>query len=65
MRFACSCSRERTLGALSTLAPRELEELLIELGTITMDCEFCNSQYQFTREDLTGALGLDESKTLH
>ncbi|MEZ5569589.1 MAG: Hsp33 family molecular chaperone HslO [Halioglobus sp.] len=65
VRFACSCSRERTLGALSTLAPRELEELLIEMGTITMDCEFCNSQYRFTREDLTSALGLDESKTLH
>tara|TARA_R110000823_G_scaffold119998_5_gene244305 strand:+ start:32751 stop:33650 length:900 start_codon:yes stop_codon:yes gene_type:complete len=65
LRFGCSCSRERTLGALSTLPTRELEALLVEMGVITMDCEFCNSQYQFTRDDLASALGWEKSKTLH
>jgi molecular chaperone Hsp33 len=63
--FRCSCSRERTRNALASLDPREVEELLEELGSITMDCEFCNQQYRFTREDLGDILQGDESRTLH
>ncbi len=65
VRFQCSCSRERTYSALSTLNPAELNEMLQEMGRITMDCEFCNTQYHFERADLTSVLGLDETKTLH
>ena len=42
VRFQCNCSRERTFNALTSLPPLDLEELLEELGSITMDCEFCN-----------------------
>ncbi|MDH3994926.1 MAG: Hsp33 family molecular chaperone HslO [Gammaproteobacteria bacterium] len=63
--FRCSCSRERTRNALASLNPEEVEELLEELGSITMDCEFCNQQYRFTREDLGDVLQGDESRTLH
>lgn len=63
--FHCSCSRERTLNALASLPQHEVEELLEELGSITMDCEFCNQQYRYTREDLTEILGSDESNTMH
>lgn len=65
VRFSCSCSRERTLNALSTLPAAEIEELLEELGSITMDCEFCNQQYRFTREDLADLLGNERDRTLH
>jgi len=30
-----------------------------------MDCEFCNQQYRFVREDLAGLLQADKSRTLH
>ena len=63
--FRCSCSRERTRNALASLDPGEVEELLEELGSITMDCEFCNQQYRFAREDLGDILPGDESRTLH
>ena len=63
--FACSCSRERTLNALSTLDRSEVEDLLQEMGAITMDCEFCNEQYRFAREDLGELLGPGQSNTLH
>ena len=55
--FACSCSRQRTLRALAAIAAAELESLLQELGCITMDCEFCNQQYRYQREDLLDLLG--------
>jgi molecular chaperone Hsp33 len=63
--FQCNCSRQRTLKALASLPATEVEELLEELGSITMDCEFCNQQYRFGREDLGDLLGGRESKTLH
>lgn len=65
VNFHCSCSRERTHGALITLNPADIEELLEELGSITMDCEFCNQHYRFSRSDLANALGSDEAKILH
>ena len=63
--FNCSCSRDRTHKALLTLNPADIEELLEELGSITMDCEFCNQHYQYSRSDLANILEDDEAKTLH
>lgn len=63
--FRCTCSRERTRGALASLPRHEIEELLEELGSITMDCEFCNQQYQFAREDIADILGNDAGPTVH
>ncbi len=51
VHFACSCSRERCFEALLALGKSQLLELLEEDDPISMDCEFCNQQYQFTRED--------------
>jgi molecular chaperone Hsp33 len=65
VRFHCPCSRERTRDALATLSPAEREELLEELGSITMDCEFCKQQYHFNRHDLASVLTGDGAKTLH
>jgi molecular chaperone Hsp33 len=65
VRFRCSCSRQRTLEALAALDPAEIAELLEELGSITMDCEFCNQRYHFTREDLAQHRSAGEPKTLH
>lgn len=55
--FRCSCSRDRTLRALSAIEPAELENILQEQGSITMDCEFCNQQYRHHRKDLQDLLG--------
>jgi molecular chaperone Hsp33 len=67
--FQCSCSRERTLNALASIDRVELQEILNEQGNITMDCEFCNQQYQYNREDLTAMLSTEntaaKSRTLH
>jgi molecular chaperone Hsp33 len=63
--FACSCSRERTFNALTTLDPAELADIFEEMGHITMDCEFCHTRYDFSPEELAEILGGEQSKTLH
>jgi molecular chaperone Hsp33 len=65
VRFQCSCSRERTQNALSTLNPVEILELLEDLGHITMECEFCNQGYRFERSDLADLLQGHDTKILH
>lgn len=62
LQFKCSCSRERSESALMALGQEEVEELLIEKGTIEIDCQFCNKHYHFNPEDVRILLG---GKTLH
>lgn len=63
--FSCNCSRKRTFNALASLPLDDIRELLEELGSITMDCEFCSEQYRFVREDLDDLLGPSEGCTVH
>lgn len=63
--FQCSCSLQRSRNALSAIAAAELEDILQEQGCITVDCEFCNQQYRFEREDLADLLRTGPAPTLH
>jgi molecular chaperone Hsp33 len=62
MQFGCSCSRQRTLDAVMSLGSEEIRELLIEQGSVKVDCQFCAEKYEFTEDDLTDMLG-DQAKT--
>ena len=47
-RFECSCSAERSGNALVSLGREDVLQLLQEQGgEITVDCQFCNSRYQY------------------
>lgn len=62
MQFGCSCSRQRTLDAVMSLGTEEIRELLIEQGSVKVDCQFCAEKYEFTEGDLVDLLG-DQAKT--
>ncbi|MEH6608639.1 MAG: Hsp33 family molecular chaperone HslO [Halioglobus sp.] len=63
--FSCSCSRQRSLNALIAIGPEEVESVLVEQGSITMDCEFCNQRYAFLREDLETLFKPADDSMLH
>lgn len=50
--FRCSCSRERTLGALEAIGREECYSILDEQDSIEMDCQFCHAHYRFDRNDI-------------
>ena len=62
MQFGCSCSRQRTLDAVMSLGAEEIREILIEQGSVNVDCQFCAEKYQFTEADFIDSLG-DQAKT--
>ena len=47
----CRCSRERVDTVLRSLGTAELEDMWVD-GRITVTCEFCNTGYIFTPEQL-------------
>jgi molecular chaperone Hsp33 len=50
--FRCTCSRERVERALVALGKDELRKLMEEQEQTEVTCEYCRSNYHFTREDL-------------
>jgi molecular chaperone Hsp33 len=49
--FRCGCSRERVGATLVSLGEGEVAQMLEEMGTIEVDCEFCNAHYAFDTVD--------------
>lgn len=62
--FACSCSRERSLNALTALTAEDARALLAERDWIQMNCEFCGAEYHFGSSDLDELFG-DSDRSVH
>ena len=52
VQFQCRCSREKTQLALSAMEYSELDDIIREKGCISVDCQFCTTRYEFTRNDV-------------
>ena len=50
--YQCYCSRERVTGALLSLGKKELTEIMEEGKTFPVECQFCDTVYKFTPEDI-------------
>lgn len=57
VRYKCYCTRDRVTATLISLGRKELEEIVEEGETIHIECQFCDTIYDFTpgeiREILT------------
>lgn len=52
VEFRCECSKERILKSLATLGKKDLDELIHSGEGIEVKCQFCNTAYTFSPEDL-------------
>ena len=50
--YKCYCSRERVEAALISLGRKELEEIAGEGKPFPVECQFCDTVYEFTPEDI-------------
>ena len=50
--YKCYCSRDRVTSALISLGKKELEEIAQEGKTFPVECQFCDTIYSFTPEDI-------------
>ena len=54
--YKCYCSRNRVTSALISLGRKELEEIKAEGRTFPVECQFCDTVYEFTQEDIAELL---------
>ncbi|MDD3403938.1 MAG: Hsp33 family molecular chaperone HslO [Hespellia sp.] len=51
-QFTCNCSKERIRKAIVSLGKKEIQEMIDAAEPIEVNCQFCNTQYHFTVEEL-------------
>lgn len=51
-RFYCNCSKERVSKAIISIGEKDLQEMIDENKPIEVNCHFCNTNYEFTPEEL-------------
>ena len=57
LKFGCTCSKERCAVALEQVGIQAVRETLEFQNPIEMDCQFCNSKYTFSAEEVLGLFG--------
>jgi molecular chaperone Hsp33 len=65
IKFNCHCSSERVSTALTSIGESEARAIIEEDGKIEMNCEFCNSNYQFLAADIDNLFNSKGGKSLH
>ena len=50
--YQCYCTRERVTAALLSLGREELTQIMEEGKTFPVECQFCDTVYEFTPEDI-------------
>ena len=56
VEYRCYCSRERVTAALISLGKKELEEIAAEGKPFPVECQFCDTVYTFTPDDIRDIL---------
>jgi len=74
LRFKCSCSQAKIEQMITSLGEKEANTIIEEQGSISVDCEFCNTHYELDKIDIaklfsggviTPKADSDKTKTIH
>ncbi|TCP66226.1 Hsp33 family molecular chaperone HslO [Baia soyae] len=57
VKFQCACSLEKTQSMLASLGKKDLQDIIEQDEKAEVVCHFCNSKYQFSKEELLEILG--------
>ena len=50
--FHCGCSRERSGAAIITVDRTEINDILVEEGSISLHCDYCGTTYSFNESEV-------------
>jgi molecular chaperone Hsp33 len=56
LEYHCDCSREKIEKVIISLGRKEIEDIIEEDGKAEVVCHFCNTKYQFNKEELSNLL---------
>ena len=52
IKFYCNCDKDRVKKALISVGKKELKSMIDEGKPISVNCHFCNTDYEFTLDEL-------------
>ena len=52
VEYRCYCSREKVEKTIITIGKKDMQEIIDEGKDITVECQFCDTLYTFTPEDV-------------
>ena len=52
VEYRCYCSRDRVVRALISMGTEELEDMLAQQGGCELGCQFCDTVYRFSAQEL-------------
>lgn len=55
-RFCCDCDKKRVERAIISIGKKDIREMITEGRPIEVSCQFCNTYYQFSVEELESML---------
>lgn len=50
--YKCNCSRKKIEGIILSIGKKEAENIVAERGNISVHCHYCNTDYEFYKEDV-------------
>lgn len=67
VEFHCGCSRERSGAAIITIDRAEVNDILTEVGSISLHCDYCGTSYTFDESEVSELFEQSTAgkKTLH
>ncbi|MGX1923689.1 Hsp33 family molecular chaperone HslO [Vibrio sp. NH-7] len=67
VEFHCGCSRERSGAAIVTIERAEVNDILAELGSISLHCDYCGTTYTYDEAEVSELFieANSGNKTLH
>lgn len=67
VEFHCGCSRERSGAAIITIDRAEVNDILTEIGSISLHCDYCGTSYTFDESEVSELFEQSTAgnKTLH
>ena len=56
VKYKCECNRERIEKVLLSLGEKDIKNMIEEDGKAEIVCHFCNTKYNFSKDDLLGLI---------
>ena len=56
VKFECECSKEKVQEALIAIGKTSLKQIIDEDKQAEVGCQFCNSKYMYSEEELLSIL---------
>lgn len=50
--YRCSCSKERVTKAIVSIGKKDIQEMIFDAKPVEVNCHFCNTNYEFSVEEL-------------